>query len=205
MDVKLEKIEEKLNKYIKETENKIERLEAVRREVNSYSSDYNKIECLKCNDVYDEIIKQIKTLRNLKTIKRRYSELCIDEKIYITDDIYFQVSMRSSLENYKLYPHFYFDSHGTENELYEKFYSSHTGLNKMLNGVLSSTILMLSQEEYGMPMLDLSSTIYSFELDKIGKICDILKDKHNWKVRYLQEAASSIITKILNHADEYEA
>ena len=66
MDVKLEKIEEKLNKYIKETENKIERLEAVRREVNSYSSDYNKIECLKCNDVYDEIIKQRKTLRKRK-------------------------------------------------------------------------------------------------------------------------------------------
>lgn len=200
------KLEEKLTKYIKETENKLEKLEAVRKEVNSYSLDYNKIECLKCNDVYDEIIKQRKTLRNLKTIKKRSSELCIDEKIYITDDIYFQVSMRSKFDDYKLNAHFYFDyDRSSEKELYEKFYSSHTGLNKMMNAVLSSTILMLLQEEYGMPMLDLSSTINSFELDKIEKICDILKDKHNWKVIYLQETASSIITKILNHADEYEA
>lgn len=200
------KVEEKLNKYIKETENKIERLEAVRKEVNSYSFDYNKIECLKCNDVYDEIIKQRKTLRNLKTIKKRSSELCIDKKIYITDDIYFQVYIIPKFDDYKLNTHFYFDyDRSSEKELYEKFYSSHTGLNKMINGVLSSTILMLSQEEYGMPMLDLSSTINSFELDKIKKICDILKDKHNWRVRYLQETASNIITKILNHADEYEA
>lgn len=199
------KSKKELKKYIKSTQERIDKCFLIRDEIYAASGIY-KISNIDENDgVNKEIRKQRKILKNLNEIQELSDKLCIGEKIYITDDIYFEIDISSQRDSsYMLCGKFYFDSRIVETELYEEYYSSYGKLNKMINDVLSSVLCMTMAEGYGIPTINFKNDIHKYEIEVFENILDILNKPDNWKVELLKETASNIISKILNNIEEYK-
>ena len=198
------KAKKELKKYIKSTQERIDKCSLIRDEIYEYG--LYKISNIDENDgVNKEIRKQRKILKNLNEIQELSDKLCIGEKIYITDDIYFEINISFQRDSsYMLCGKFYFDSRIVETELYEEYYSSYGKLNKMINDVLSSVLCMTMAEGYGIPTINFKTDIYKYEIEIFENILDILNKPDNWKVELLKDTASNIISKILNNIEEYK-
>ena len=198
------KAKKELKKYIKSTQQRIDKCSLIRDEIYEYR--LYKISNIDENDgVNKEIRNQRKILKNLNEIQELSDKLCIGEKIYITDDIYFEINISFQRDSsYMLCGKFYFDSRIVETELYEEYYSSYGKLNKMINDVLSSVLCMTMAEGYGIPTINFKNDIYKYEIEIFENILDILNKPDNWKVELLKETASNIISKILNNIEEYK-
>lgn len=198
------KAKKELKKYINSTQERIDKLLLIRDEIYEAYGLY-KISNIDENDgVNKEIRKQRRILKNLNEIQELSDKLCIGEKIYITDDIYFEIDISSRDSSYMLCGKFYFDSRIVETELYEEYYSSYSKLNKMINDVLSSVLCMTMTEGYGIPTINFKNDIHKYEIEIFENILDILNKPDNWKVELLKETASNIISKILNNIEEYK-
>ena len=88
------KTEEKVDKYIEETNHKISMLKDIRSYIRSYSFNYNAK--LQYTDINEELKKQEEILKKLKALKKNAYDLCIDEKKCNIDDIILRI-LESSL------------------------------------------------------------------------------------------------------------
>lgn len=198
------KAKEEFEKYINSTQERIDKCLIIRDEIYAAYGVY-KISNIDENDgVNKEIRKQRKILKNLNKMQKHSDNLCVGEKIYITDDIYFEIDISSQRDSYMLRGRFYFDIGIVETKLYERYYSSHGKLSSMINDVLSGVLCMTMAEGYGIPTINFEEDILVCDIETFENIIDILNEPNNWKVKLLKETASNIISKILNNIEEYE-